>query len=211
MVLEVGFVVAAFTSIFTIVNPFSTASVFLGLTKEETHAERKLIARKATLFSATLLLVFAFAGSAILAFFSITIDAFRLAGGLLIAAVGWQMIRAKRERFNHDNPEDVLEREDISIIPLAVPFLAGPGAITTVLVLISESTGPVVTVQVAIAILFVMALSYLVLSESDRIVRYLGASGREAVEKIMGLIVLVVGVQFVINAIRALLVAWGVV
>lgn len=210
MVYEVGFIVAAFASIFTIVNPFSTASVFLGLTREETHAERRIIARKSTLVAATILLIFAFAGSAILSFFSITIDAFRLAGGLLVAAVGWQMIRAKRDRFNHVH-EEALEREDISIIPLAIPFLAGPGAITTVLVLISESSGPIMVVEIALAALAVMLLSYLILSEADRITKYLGAAGREAIEKVMGLIVMVVGVQFMINAIRAILVHWGVI
>lgn len=211
MVFEVGFVIAAFMSLFTIINPFSTASVFLGLTKFETHQERQFIARKAALFAASLLLIFAFAGSAILSFFSITIDAFRLAGGMLIASVGWQMIHAKRERINAKSQKAASAREDISIIPLAIPFISGPGAITTVLVLISEHSGPFSVVAVSVAIVAVCFLSYLVLSQADRVVRYLGVSGKEAVEKIMGLIVMVVGVQFVINAIHSLLVSWGII
>jgi multiple antibiotic resistance protein len=211
MVFAVGFLIAAFTSIFTIVNPFSTASIFLALTHDLDHAERKMIARRSVIFATALLLVFAFAGSAILAFFSITLDAFRIAGGLLITAVGWQMVRGKRERMSPENTKDAYHREDISIVPIAIPLLSGPGAITTVLVLISESVTVFMTLQLAIAVIAVMALSYIVLSEADRIVRYIGEAGKEAIEKIMGLIVLVVGVQFLINGIRAVLLTWGVV
>lgn len=210
MVLEVGFLVAAFMSIFTIVNPFSTASIFLALTRDLDHQERKVIARRSALFATGLLLVFAFAGSAILAFFSITLDAFRLAGGLLITAVGWQMVRGTRQRLSSENTKDVYHRDDISIVPIAIPFLSGPGAITAVLVLISETSAPISTVQVAVAAIAVMVVSYIVLSEADRIVRYIGEAGKEAIEKVMGLIVMVVGVQFVINGIRAVLISWGV-
>lgn len=211
MVLGVGFLVAAFASIFTIVNPFSTASIFLALTRDMDHEERKYIARKAALFAVGLLLVFAFAGSAILSFFSITIDAFRLAGGMLITAFGWQMVRGKRERMSTDHTKTVYHRDDISIVPIAIPFLAGPGAITTVLVLVSEASNALLALHVAVAVIAVMVVSYIVLSEADRIVRYIGEAGKEAIERIMGLIVMVVGVQFVINGIKALLVSWGFV
>jgi multiple antibiotic resistance protein len=209
MVFGVGFLVAAFASIFTIVNPFSTASIFLALTRDMEHEERKFIARRAAIFAVGLLLVFAFAGSAILSFFSITIDAFRLAGGMLITAFGWQMVRGKRERMSTDHTKTVYHRDDISIVPIAIPFLAGPGAITTVLVLISEASNLIMTLHVAVAVIVVMVVSYIVLAEADRIVRYIGEAGKEAIEKIMGLIVMVFGVQFVINGIRAILFSWG--
>ena len=210
MVFGLGVLVAAFASIFTIVNPFSTASIFLALTRDLDHTERKAIARRAAIFATGLLLVFTFVGSAILSFFSITLDAFRLAGGLLITAVGWQMVRGKRERLSSQNTKGVYHRDDISIVPIAIPFLAGPGAITTVLVLVSESSSAFMTIQIGVAAIVVMVLSYIVLSESDRIVRYIGEAGKEAIEKIMGLIVLVVGVQFMINGMKAVLVTWGV-
>ena len=211
MGVEVGFFFAAFMSIFTIVNPFSTASIFLALTRDLTHQDRKFIARRSAIVAVCLLLIFAFAGSAILSFFSITLDAFRLAGGLLITAVGWQMVRGTRHRFSSENTKEVYHRDDISIVPIAIPFLSGPGAITAVLVLISETSSIAMTLQVAVAIIAVIVVSYIVLSEADRVVRYIGEAGKEAIEKIMGLIVMVVGVQFVINGIRAVLMTWGVI
>jgi multiple antibiotic resistance protein len=108
-----------------------------------------------------------------------------------------------------DHTKTVYHRDDISIVPIAIPFLAGPGAITTVLVLISEASNLIMTLHVAVAVIVVMVVSYIVLAEADRIVRYIGEAGKEAIEKIMGLIVMVFGVQFVINGIRAILFSWG--
>lgn len=204
-----GFLVAAFVSIFTIVNPFSAASVFLGLTSEIDHAERKHIARKAAIAVAAILLVFTFAGSAILAFFSITIQAFRIAGGLLIASVGLQMIRSSRQRMSEHHEREARESDDISIVPIAIPLLAGPGAITAVLVLAGQAANPFEIAEVAVSILAVAVTAFIVLAESDRVVAWLGETGKDVVEKVMGLIVMVVGTQFVINGVHALLSSWG--
>lgn len=210
MVALLSFLIEAFASIFTIVNPFSAASVFLGLTSELHHPERKRIARKSAIAAGAILLVFTFAGAAILSFFSITIAAFRIAGGLLIAVVGFQMIGSTRQRFSEDHKREAREREDISIVPIAMPLLAGPGAITAVLVLSAEATNPFNTAEIAVAILAVAVASFIVLAESDRVVSWLGETGKDVVEKVMGLIVMVIGTQFVINGVHALLSSWGV-
>ena len=206
-----AFLVAAFMSIFTIVNPFSTASVFLGLAGHETHAHRVALAKRACIAAASLLITFALLGSTILTFFSITIDAFRIAGGLLIAAVGWQMVRATRERLDEEGRQEALSRQDISIVPLAIPLLSGPGSITTVLILASEAPEPFGVLLIIAAIIAVCLVSYFVLSRADVVVRYIGETGADVIEKVMGLIVMVVGVQFMINGVRSLLMAWGIV
>src|SRR3989338_6881928 len=120
---------AAFSSLFTIVNPLSTAFIFLTITKGNTKREKKAIAKKASLTAAVVLVVFGLAGSHILNFFGITVDAFRIAGGIIIAAIGMQMLYSGARHFHsQDARKEAIAKEDVSVIPLAIPMMSGPGA-----------------------------------------------------------------------------------
>lgn len=204
-VASAGFFVGAFTALFTITNPFSTASIFLTITQNDSHKKRKLIAKKACLAAAIVLTVFALAGTFILDFFSVTVDAFRIAGGILIARVGFGMLHSDRPFKNDMHKEEAIAKDDISIIPLAIPMLSGPGALTTAIVLMGETGGWIGgwmnIVATLLAIIVVSFVSYHVLKQSISMQKFIGHNERAVIDKIMGLIVLVVGIQFLINGI----------
>jgi multiple antibiotic resistance protein len=199
-VIFLTFFIVALTSLFVIINPFSTASVFLTITRGDSHAKKLLMARKAAITASIVLIVFTFIGVFILKFFSITVDAFRIAGGLLIGGVGWRMIKAKREHLpSKKEKDDAIDKDDISIVPLAIPMMSGPGAIATVILLSSESSGIIDLLAIVLASLLICLLSFFVLARADIFDKFFGDTGRRVLDRIMGLIVLVVGVQFIIN------------
>ena len=196
----------AFSALFTIVNPFSTASVFLGITEGETKKKRIYMSKKATLSAFIILLIFAIAGNYILRFFGITIDAFMIAGGIIVSGIGLNMIHAKRQRLHtEEEKKEAMDKEDVSIIPLAIPMLSGPGAITTSIVLMGNSSGLIEKAIVILAIIFVCLISYVILSRADVLEKRVGTIGRRIIGRIMGLIVLVIGVQFIINGVISIL------
>ena len=210
--INIAFFLAAFSSLFTIINPFSAATLFLSITRYDSKQKKMAMARKASFTAAIVLIIFALAGNYILNFFGITIDAFRIAGGIIIGSIGLNMINAKRENLHTEKEKkEAVTKEDVSIIPLAIPMLSGPGAMITSLVLMREANSFIDSATLIFAIIIVCLLSYFILSRADYIGRYLGETGKHVTERIMGLIVLVVGVQFVINGIGGLLQAWGVV
>ena len=209
--INVAFFIVAFSSLFTIINPFSAAPLFLSITRYDSKQKKVAMARKASFTAAIVLIVFALAGNYILNFFDITVDAFRIAGGIIIGSIGLSMINAKRDYLHTENEKkEAVSKEDVSIIPMAIPMLSGPGAMTTSLVLMREANSVIDAATLIFAIIIVCLLSYFILSRADYIGRYLGETGKHVSERIMGLIVLVVGVQFVINGIEGLLQAWGI-
>ncbi len=201
--------VGAFSSLITIVNPFSTASIFVTITSNNTKKERYVIAKKACFTGTLVLIIMALGGSYILSFFSISIEAFRIAGGILIAGLGLQMLHAGKLGFQTQAEEkEATKKEDPSVIPLAIPFLSGPGAITTTIVLMGATSTVLDISLILVAIVLVMLISFLVLTNAERVVDHLGKTGKSVVDKVMGLIVLVVGVQFIINGLNGLIVSW---
>ncbi|MCF7861791.1 NAAT family transporter [Candidatus Woesearchaeota archaeon] len=192
----------AFSAIFTIVNPFSSASFFLTITEGESKVNRKYMSKKAALCAFFVLLVFAVLGNYILRFFGITINAFMIAGGIIISGIGYSMINTRREKLHTDEEkQEAIDKEDVSIIPMAIPMLSGPGAITTSIVLMGNSLAIIDKVIVILAIAAVCFVSYVVLSRADILDERMGSIGRRIVGRIMGLIVLVIGVQFVIDGV----------
>ena len=208
--INIAFFIAAFSSLFTIINPFSAATIFISITRFDSRRKKMAMARKACLTAAIVLVVFALAGNYILNFFGITVDAFRIAGGIIIGSIGLSMINAKRDHLRTEKEKnEAVTKEDVSIIPMAIPILSGPGAMTTSLVLMREANSVIDAATLIFAIIIVCLLSYFILSRADYIGKYLGETGKHVTERIMGLIVLIVGVQFVINGIEGLLQAWG--
>ncbi|MFT4303030.1 MAG: MarC family protein [Candidatus Woesearchaeota archaeon] len=203
--------IASFSALFTIMNPISTASIYLTITKNNTLKEKRKIAKKAAIAAFIVLLSFALAGNLILIFFGITVDAFRIAGGLLITKVGFGMLSSKndgREQITEekDMEKEAIQKEDVSLVPLAIPMLSGPGAMTTAIVLMNETGGWKATsiwyvIALIAAILTVCIVSYIILRQSVVVQKYIGKNEQAVIDKIMGLIVLVVGIQFIINGI----------
>lgn len=207
-----SFFIFAFTSFFTIINPFSAATMFVSLSKGDTKAKRLAMSRRASLAAAIVLLLFAFGGNFILNFFGVSVDAFRIAGGLLIVRVGLNML-GNRERHIRGEAakEEAMAKDDVSIVPMAIPMLSGPGAMTTAIVLMQQAQGSTQVLFLVAAIVLMAVLSYLLLSRAHVISDFLGKNGKNVVERILGLLVLVVGVQFFINGVHGVLMLWGLI
>jgi multiple antibiotic resistance protein len=151
--------------------------------------------------AALVLLVFAVAGGAILAFFGITTHAFRIAGGIIFFGIGWDMLQARRSRVKATEEEELegTTRDEIGIIPLGLPTIAGPGAITTVIVLMGQAEGPVQSLFIYGAIAVVLMVTGVALLLAPILLKRFGQTGLNVITRIMGLLVMVIGVQFVLD------------
>jgi len=198
---DIQFAILAFTSLLAIVNPLGAVPMFLALTAGYTPAHRKATARRAIVTSIAVLLTFAIIGTWILRFFGITTHAFQIAGGILLFAIGWDMLQARRSRVKTTVEEETESagKEDVGIIPLGLPGIAGPGSITTVIALNGAADNVVKSMLVYMAILLSLAITWLVISAAPALTRRLGQTGMNVFTRLMGLLVMVIGAQFVIN------------
>ncbi len=201
------FTIGTFIAIFAIVNPLGATTFFVALTKGYTKKLRRRVVDKAVLSATLTLVVFAIFGTYIFAFFGTSIPAFRIAGGILLFSVAFSMIQGERPKsqLTAQDQKDALEKEAVGIVPLGIPMLAGPGAITTVMVLMAGASSPVDPLKVAIiivSILVTMAITFGMLTYADRIFKRVGRMGASAFSRIMGLILAAIAVQFVILGIQ---------
>lgn len=190
----------AFVGLVAIINPISTAFVFLSVTRKDKDKKRREMAYRAVLVSALILIFFSLTGAVIFKMFGITLEAFKIAGGLLIAQVGLRMLHAK-ERTTEREIQESAKRDDVSIIPVAIPMLSGPGAITTMLVWTHNAPTVFEKVGLLFVPLFIGLLTYFVLVNAKVLNKSLGHTGSNVVARLMGLIVLVMGIQFIINGV----------
>lgn len=202
---QLAFALLAFTSLLAIVNPLSAIPIYVALTGDYDQHHRSTTLRTAALTGTSVLAVFAFLGPWILQFFGITTDAFRIAGGLLFVGIGSDMLAARRSRVKttRSEEEEAESRDEVGIIPLGLPTLAGPGAITTVITLNAQATTVLDQAAVYVAIVGVMAIAWVLLRIAPMMLRRFGQTGLNVMTRVMGLLVMVIGVQFVINGVRA--------
>jgi multiple antibiotic resistance protein len=194
------FGVRAFVAVFPIVNPFSAAILLLALTPGDSNARRREQAGRAVIFMTAILVVSYFAGTAILNFFSISRPALVLAAAVLVCRSGWRAL-AVTDRISPEAREEGLHKEDVSLTPIGMPMLAGPGAISVAIGLSADASGVASNAAVIVAILVVSLVSYVVLAAAPAVSRRLGRTGEAAISKVMGLITLAVGIQFLINGV----------
>jgi multiple antibiotic resistance protein len=201
MTTTLSFFLLSFTSLLAIVNPLSAVPMFLAMTVRYEPELRQRTLRRAIVTAFLVMVVFALLGNYILRFFGITTHAFQIAGGIIFFGIGWDMLQAKRSGVKATEAEETegAIKDDIAITPLGLPTLAGPGAITTVIALLSEARSPATMVAVYLAIGLTMLVSWIVLSLAPLVVRRLGQTGLNVLTRIMGLLVTVIGVQLVIN------------
>jgi multiple antibiotic resistance protein len=199
-------VLISFVSVFTIINPIGTTPFFLGHTNGLGAEQSKKIARRASLACALVLISFALFGTFIFKLMGITLPAFRIAGGLLVFNSAWSMLSGAnvRSRTLPEEQKDADQKEDISIIPLAIPLLSGPGAISTVMVLEARTDTTLESLIVYAAILFASAMTYIILTHSSILVRVIGSSGIRVMNRILGLLLSAIAIQFIINGVKGL-------
>lgn len=194
-----------FTSVLFIVDPFATVPSFLAMTARDAPETRRVLARRGAWTTAITLTLFALAGSLIFRIFGITIGAFKIAGGLLMGLNALDMVQARRSHQRETPAETAegAEKEDIGILPLGIPMLAGPGAISTVMVLAVGSKSWITTVALYASIALSAYVSYLTLAAASLVERRLGTTGMRILTRLMGLVLCAIAVQFIIDGIRA--------
>jgi multiple antibiotic resistance protein len=197
------FSLITFTSVLFIVDPLAALPSYLAITADESPAERRRTALRASVAMAFLLIIFAAAGRWIFQAFGITLPAFRIAGGLILWFVAADMLQA--ERKTRESREELAEgqlKEDVALTPLAIPILAGPGAISTVMVLAGEAHGFSHGAVVYVAILLTAVITWVVLRLGERVVVKLGQTGIRVVTRVMGLLLAAVATQFIVTGLR---------
>ncbi|PYP59020.1 MAG: antibiotic resistance protein MarC [Gemmatimonadetes bacterium] len=196
--------VLIFTSILFIVDPFAVIPAFLAMTVRDTPAQRKMLARRGAWTCTITLIAFALGGSMIFKIFGITIGAFKIAGGVLIGLNALDMVQARRslQRETAVETAEGIQKDDIGIMPLGVPMLAGPGAISTVMVLALGAKSVAATVTVYASIVLTAVITYLVLAAASMVERRLGQTGMRILTRLMGLVLCAIAVQFIIDGIK---------
>lgn len=193
---------ATFAALLPIANPFSTAPVFVAITRNMMPAERLAQARRACLYMFAVLVVTLLAGALIMAFFGISLPALRVAGGLIIARIGFGMLNPQPQpELPEENQQEFLEKTDVAFTPLAMPLLSGPGSIAVTIGMATEVDRPGENVAIILGIALVSFASWLVLRSSARVMDRLGATGVSVLTRIMGLILVCIGIQFIFRGI----------
>lgn len=200
-----SFGLLAFTSFLSLINPFGIMPVFMTMTNSMTTDQRRFTARKATVVAFFTLLAFAFSGQLIFNFFNITVNSFRVVGGIIFFMMGRDMLNARLVSVKLEKEEVKEYATDISITPLAIPILCGPGAITNSIVLMEDSKDYVEVIILITVILLILLLTLLVLYLSDPIMKLLGNTGNKILMRLMGLIVMVIAVEFFLSGLRPII------
>ncbi|WP_292366091.1 MULTISPECIES: MarC family protein [unclassified Methanoculleus] len=201
-----SFALLSFSSILIVVNPLAATLIFVSLTGTMDQAAKLRVARDASRFALIILLLFTVAGGWILQLFGISIEAFRIAGGLLLFGIGMDMVYAKTSRTKMTATEkyEGQDADDIAVMPLAIPMITGPGAITSAIVLMNEAMGMSVAAiaVVPIAAVAAIGMTYYMMQNADIIVRRIGQREYRAVNRLMGMLLIAIAVQFILIGIR---------
>ena len=194
-----------FTSFFTLINPLSTMPVFMTMTSELSVHNRNNIAKKATIVALVTIIGFALTGQLLFKFFGISVDSFRIVGGVIFFMMGMDMLQARLGQVKIKDSEVTSAVNDISITPLAIPMICGPGAITNSIVLMQDANSIPKKFFLFIAIFIVMIITYFILYSSSRIIKFLGQTGINVMMRLMGLIVMVIAVEFFFSGLKPII------
>ena len=196
------------STLISLVNPLGMAPLFLVLTERFELNERISIAKKGTLTATLILIIFALVGTYIFKFYSLTIEAFRIMGGIIFFRTGLRMLDAKvsRGRSTPRETEESMESDDIAVSPIGIPIIAGPGAITASMILSGEARDVIDYGILIFIIVFTMILTFFVFRGANKLSARFGTTGLRIIQRIMGILLMVIAVQFVINGVTAVLV-----
>ena len=203
------FALLCFTSFFTLTNPLGTMPVFLTMTNGMNDHERKAIVRRATIVSFITLMVFTFSGQFLFKFFGISSNGFRIAGGFIIFKIGFDMLQARYSNAKLKEEEVKTYADDISITPLAIPMLCGPGAIANAIMLMDDASTFTLKGTLIGIIALVYFITFLILQASTRLVRILGETGNNVMMRLMGLILMVIAVECFVSGLKPCVRRWA--
>jgi len=194
---NIGFFIYTFTSIFVVVSPISGVVTFISLTSKMTHDEKNEIAKKSVTLACVIALFFAITGSMILNLFSVSVDSLRVAGGLLLFSIAFDMMHAKisRESITDEEISQSQERTDIWVFPIGLPLLTGPGTISTVIVLMESTAALEQKLIILISIILTFVLCLYIFLFSRRIHKFIGYNGMLVFTRLMGLLLAALAVD----------------
>ena len=204
---EIQFFILCLTTFFTLINPIGIAPILLVMTERFSKEEKINIAWKGSLTAFITLIIFSILGSVIFNIFGITIEAFQIMGGILFFRSGFRMSEAKigRSRTTPMEREESQESDDLAISPIGIPLIAGPGAITASMLLSSQTPQIYSYATLGVSIFLVLTVVYLILRNGDLLMKALGYAGMRVIQRLMGLVLMVIAVQFVINGVMSIL------
>lgn len=188
----------ALVGVFVIVNPFGNVPLFISLTSRLTTQERRHAIIKSIVIATAILLVFALIGKTLFDLLNVTLSSLRVAGGLLLLAIAFDMLMGKSPASKIDESE---ERESVAVTPMATPLLAGPGAMSTVMILMNEAQTPVLKGSIMVAILIAMAATFLILINSETVYNIIRKDGSRVLTKIMGIVLATIAIEMIIHGI----------
>ena len=190
------FGILSFTSFFTLINPLGTMPVFMTMTTELSTSARNKTAKKATIVAFFMIIFFALTGQLMFNFFGISVNSLRIVGGIIFFIMGQDMLQARLTKVKVDEGRVKEYVDDISITPLAIPMICGPGAITNAIVLMQDSDTLSKKAVLFGSVFIVLLLTYIILFSSSKLIKLLGDTGNKVMMRLMGLIVMVIAVEF---------------
>lgn len=193
-----------FVALFSVLNPIGTVPIFVGLTQNDTKKERSRISLWTAINVFIILIVSFFIGQYVLIFFGISIDSLRIAGGIIIVSSGFSLLTGefnKERGINKKAETDAQQRNDIALTPLAIPMLAGPGSISLLIAFYQEHNTTTEIIFSSLAILAIAVTIFIILKSAHYLAKILGASGIVAISRIVGFIVIAIGIQYIVSAI----------
>ncbi|MGE5953109.1 MAG: MarC family protein [Qipengyuania vulgaris] len=196
---------SAFITLFVVIDPPGCAPIYAGLTKGATQSQRRNMAIRATFIAGVILLIFALFGEQLLGALHIDLDSFRIAGGLMLFWIAFEMVFEKRTQRREERAEKVAatpEVEDVSIFPMAIPMLAGPGAIAAIMLLMNEARDLTATFTVLGALAAVLIITMLALIAAGPIMRLFGDKVEAAITRVLGVLLAALAAQYVIDGLR---------
>jgi len=213
--MDLEYMVGAFAAVFAIVNPIGNIPFFQAVTEGYAPVTKHHVVIKVCVVTTATLLIFGLFGQVIFDLYNITIPAFKIAGGILLFSIAFSMLQGQKSRtkLNEEEKEEALLKEAVGIVPLGIPMFAGPGAITTVMILVSDAAVDGDTtfqmVSVVVAIVATVMVSYVLLTYSDRVFAFMGKSGAMAFSRIMGLLLAAVAVNFILTGVAEAIPLYG--
>ena len=201
----IPFALLCFTSFFSLMNPLGVMPVFMTLTAQLSEHQRRKTAQKALLVSFITVCVFAYGGQLLFEFFHITVDSFRIVGGIIFLIMGMDMLQARLSRVKVHEDDVKSYVEDISVTPLAIPMICGPGAITNAIVLMDDAVSIDYELVLFGAVFTVLFITYWVLYFAGAIIKLLGETGIKVMMRLMGLIIMVIAVEFIVAGVKPII------
>ncbi len=195
-----------FTSYFAIINPMGVMPVFMTMTAEISEKQRRRTALKAVFTAFITLMLFAFAGQLLFKFFGISVHGFRIVGGIIFFIMGYDLLQARISKIKMDDEMVTKYVDDISITPLGIPIIAGPGAITNSIVLMEDSQSFELKFVLILTIILTLFITWIVLLSSGKLLQVIGPTGNKIMMKLMGLIMMVIAVEFFFAGLKPILI-----